>query len=238
MKHGGVLAVVADGMGGLDRGDEASRVAVRTFLATYGAKAPERDISSALEASALQANDAVNALPSPRQQDGPGSTLVAAVVHADELHWVAAGDSCLYLWRAGSLTQLNTHHVYARALDMAVKTGALSDEAAQSDGQRDALTSYLGMGAALELDRNLRPLKLQTGDRILLCTDGLSKTLVENEIASVLRTGDAQQSCEALVNMVLDRQTRGQDNVTVLLLDVSDDVAAKGRKRWWHWGSN
>lgn len=235
VRHAGLLAVLADGMGGLERGEEASRLAVRTFLAEYAQKHSDQEIPSALDAAMAAANSAVNGLGRGAGSEAPGTTLVAAAVRGDELYWIAAGDSSLYLWRGGSLTQLNTPHIYARALDLAVTAGKLTDAAAQADPQRDALTSYLGVGTALETDRNIRPLKLQSGDRVVLCSDGLSNTLSESEIAAALGSGHPQEACEALVSSALDRQAPGQDNITILLLDAASDEPAPKRK-WWRRG--
>jgi protein phosphatase len=224
-RHAGLVAVLADGMGGLERGEEASRLAVRTFLAAYREKAPETGIPEALQTAAHRANSAVPAL-----GGAAGSTLVAAALWASELHWVAAGDSALYLWRKGTLTLMNTAHVYARTLDRAVAAGALSADEALADPQRESLTSYLGAGDTFELDWSVRAFPLEPGDRVVLASDGLFKTLAESDIATALSRGGAQETSEALVRAAIDRAVPGQDNVTVLIVDVSDERPRRLRR--------
>ena len=107
LAHGGVFAVLADGMGGHKMGAQASRTAVRVMRQSYENKAPEESVPDALERSLHRANQAV--LDMARENDladDVGTTLVAIVVHDGLLHWISVGDSHLYLFRDGGITQL------------------------------------------------------------------------------------------------------------------------------------
>ena len=112
-----------------------------------------------------------------------GSTLAAAVIKDDELYWVSVGDSRIYLYRRGEMTQLTTDHDYARELAREAALGNISPEEAATHPQRQALTSYLGLPFLSEIDRNEDPIILEPGDRILLCSDGLYKTIPDEEIS-------------------------------------------------------
>lgn len=226
--HGGFLAVVADGMGGLAHGDAASRTAVRSFLQHYKAKTPAETVPQALERSVRAANTDVNTLAGSLNQNGEmGTTLVAAAMLGEELYWVSCGDSAIFLLRDGELTLLNAQHVYARVLDERAARGDISNEEALGDPQREALTSHLGQAEMADLDLSAHPFSLRTGDTLLLASDGLFKTLPEGEIATLAGNGaDVQAACERLVTAVMEKQRRGQDNVTVVALGFGEAVAA------------
>lgn len=222
--HAGFLAVVADGMGGLAHGDAASRTAVRSFLQHYRAKTEAESIPQALDRSLRAANVDVNALASSLGQSGEmGTTLIAAAMLDDELFWVSCGDSAIFLVRDGDLTLLNTQHVYARILDERAARSEISNEEALGDPQREALTSHLGQPEMVEVDLATHSFALRAGDTLLLASDGLFKTLPEQEIAA-LAAGNAsmQATCERLVAAVLEKQRRGQDNVTVVALGYGE----------------
>ena len=241
--HGGFLAVLADGMGGLQHGDAAGSIAVKTFLATYRSKTPQETIPQALERALQAANAAVLALAEHAGAVGDvGATLVAAVLHGGAVHWVSVGDSGLFLFREGALSLLTTPQVYANELDARAASGNISTTEALNDPQRQALTSYLGLRDFREVDRSVRPLPLQPGDRVVLASDGLFKTLTLDEMAAELK-GDPQQACEALVSKALGKRLKDQDNVTVLSLAVEEEGAivppqaaapapARGRRSW------
>jgi protein phosphatase len=217
VEHGGVLAVVADGMGGLAYGDEASQCAVHAFLQSYMAKPAEQSVPAALLQALDEANQAVSLLSHWLGAVELGTTLLAAVIHDQALHWLSVGDSRLYLWRAGQLTQLSQDHSYADDLDRAAANGIISDAEATNHPERRSLTSYLGLRCLDLIDRNSESFPLWAGDRLLLCSDGLYAALEESEVAPLF-SRDAQQTAEDLVAFVLAQQRRGQDNLTVAIL--------------------
>jgi protein phosphatase len=220
VRHGGFAAVLADGMGGLERGREASALAVRAFLSSYSAKAPEETIAAAMERGARLANDAVAAMAEGAGIGGnAGTTLVAAVIRPGALEWISVGDSALYLYRRGELRRLSTPHTYAVELDANARRGAISAEQARTDPDRDALLSYLGAPEIAAIDISAAPLPLEADDRVLLCSDGLFKTLTPEELAAEL-DADPQEACESLVRKAVALGGPDQDNVTVLCVKV------------------
>ena len=225
MAHGGVLGIIADGMGGLAHGGEAGHIAVRTFLHRYEAKAADEPIVDALGAALNQANAAVLDLARAAGEAGNvGSTLVAVVVHDYCLYWTSVGDSRAYLLRGNQFDQLTLDHVYGAELDLKVASGTLTADAARSDSDREALTSHLGKDRLTQIDRSIRPLALEPGDRVFLCTDGLYRALDSRELARHL-TSNPQRGCEDLVDTVVRKQLPGQDNLTAIVLALDGETS-------------
>ena len=221
--HAGFLGVVADGMGGMAHGGAAGATAVRALLDAYAAKRPDEPLTAALLRALHHANDAVVALARDTNGVGDvGTTAAVAVVHDAALHWIAAGDSRVYLWRAGRLTQVNADHVYAADLDVKVVKGQISEEEARDDPDRDALTSHLGMTPVRHIDRNLDPHPLFDGDRVLICSDGLYRALALDEIAASL-AGNPQRACETLIERAVAKGHPRQDNMTVIVIGLDGD---------------
>lgn len=216
--HGGYLAIVADGIGGLCNGKQAAECAVAGFMATYLAKPPQQSIDQTLELALEAANQAVLAQALDDDvTEQMGTTLVAAVVHSGLLYWRAVGDSHLYLCRDGRLSQLNAEHNLARHLQAQVDQGLLSQTAADHHTERYALDSFIGMRDLLDIERNRQPLPLQPGDLLLLCSDGIDGSLSADEIIDCLNAQPmlaAQQLCQA----VLSKQKPAQDNLTAVVL--------------------
>lgn len=225
VRKNGILALIADGMGGLDRGEEASNLAVSVFLREYGNRKSYESIGDCLKRSLLVANAAVYDLAfTGGEDDDLGTTLSAVVIYRDELHWVSVGDSRIYLFREGRLKQLTLDHVYANQLMNDVINGKISRAEAEAHPERNYLTGYLGLPEVTEVDLNEEPLLLKAGDRILLCSDGLYDTLEEKSIAAVLEDGGADVA-EGMVKQVLDEGRRHQDNVTVIVLSIFSSAA-------------
>ena len=147
-----------------------------------------------------------------------GTTLAAAVIHDGGLHWASVGDTRVYLHRAGRLTQLTVDHGYERILNRQVAAGDISAEAAADHPERRALTSYLGLDTVTEIDRTVKPLPLQPGDRVVLCTDGVHGVIAAEDIGRVLDE-HSSGAAQALVDAVLARRRTTQDNATVTLMD-------------------
>jgi protein phosphatase len=216
--HGGVLAVVADGMGGMAMGQQASQCAVRTILAAYGEKSQDEAIPEALTRALYLANGEILQLAEEAGMRGKvGTTVVAAVIHQGRLYWVSVGDSRLYLYRQGTLLQITTDHAYAVELARAVKRGDLTQEEAEQHPERHSLTSYLGVESLTTIDTSTTPLPLHAGDRVLLCSDGLHGTLGDTEMSAVLADAP-QQAAEALMRAALHKRKPHQDNVTAVVM--------------------
>jgi len=227
LEHGGFLTVLCDGMGGMEHGDVASQTAVRAVLDSYARKAPDETIPEALERSVREANNRVfETAEQLGKAQNVGTTLVAAVMHNEALYFASVGDSGLFHVSGGQLRMVNQPHIYANLLDRAVAAGAISQEQAAQHPEREALTSYVGIPALQEIDRNSEPWPLRSGDTILLSSDGMFKTLEEHEILSTVAGKHPRSWPQALVQQTLDKDRPGQDNVTVLAVTLNPVEAA------------
>lgn len=226
--HGGMLAVVSDGMGGLKKGEEASRLAVKIMLDCYMAKPVEESVSAALDKAILMANREVIQLGMQTGNDGNvGTTLAAAVVYKDELFWRTTGDSRIYLHRGDKLTQLSTDHTYAQELAQNQEANEMSLEEAANHPDGNALVNYLGVGENIEFDQNKQPVKLQSDDVLLVCSDGVYNALNNAEIIEALEHSDAMKAALGLQHKTLDKQLINQDNLTAIVLRLQ---AEEGKK--------
>jgi PPM family protein phosphatase len=226
LAHGGFLAVLCDGMGGMEHGDIASQTAVRAILDAYSRKTPGESISAALERSARESNQRViEAALNLGLKEGVGTTLVAAVLHAGYLYFISVGDSAVFHVRAGQVQMVNRPHVFANLLDQAADRGQISRSEAAQHPERESLTSFIGIHELQEIDHNTQPWPLASGETILLASDGMFKTLDPVEIQACL-TGHPQSWPQALVSRTLAQGNPGQDNVTVVSITV--DFGALG----------
>jgi serine/threonine protein phosphatase PrpC len=227
LAHGGFVAVVCDGMGGMEHGDAASRMAVRAFLDAYRRKSPAESIPAALERSVRDANGrVVDMAHELGAAESVGTTLVAAVLvdsgGADKaMYFISVGDSGLFHVSDGQMQTVNRPHVFANILDTAVTRGTMSREQALLHPERESLTSFIGVDVLEEIDRNLEPWPIADGDSILLASDGLFKTLTAAEMLESLN-GHPQRWPDALVARTLAQHYEYQDNVTVLSVTVKD----------------
>lgn len=220
ISHGGGLAVVADGMGGLAEGGKASSLAVKTFLEAYARKSPKETIEDALDRAILETNEAVHSLAAELEQEGNcGTTLVAAVLHDSGLFWIYAGDSRIYLTDGQALQLLTEDQVYGRRLDQAADRGLIDPETAQLHPERESLTSYIGDERINEIGRGFLPGPLPAGASVLLCTDGLFKFLPEERIIGTYIQYPAEWVGK-LVETVIGEKLPGQDNVTAVCLHI------------------
>lgn len=205
------LFAVADGMGGHEAGEVASELTIKTLEEL----APDHPDAQALERAVEAAN--LNVLRAPSDgigREGMGTTLTAAMVEGERLLIAQVGDSRAYLLHEGELQQLTRDH--SLMMDL-IEAGQITPEQARVHPNRSVITRAIGS------DPNMKPdiyeLNIASGDRLLLCSDGLSTMLEDDEIQSVMRhTPDPQQCASNLVDAAL--QAGGYDNVTVVVVDV------------------
>ncbi len=213
----GLLAVVADGMGGLSNGAEVSALVTRSMLSQFTTRPAQSDESQELLSMLSNTNREVNAFLK-NCNDRSGSTLVAVMVKEMKLHFISVGDSRIYLVRNGAITQINREHTYASELDEKAAKGEISWDKARSDPQRNALTSYIGMGELEKIDRSVRPIQLAVGDRILLMSDGVFGTLSDEEILAAMKLIPYEAASE-LESLILSKNRKGQDNFTAIIIE-------------------
>lgn len=212
----GRLAVIADGMGGYEGGQEASRLAVETLREVYDRVVQGNPQAALLEAMAT-AHDRIRDY-AERHSDlrGMGTTCTAVVIRARELYFAHVGDSRLYLVREGKICLLTRDHSYVNRL---VESGIVRPEDAEKHPQRHILTAALGSGVEVAMDGAEKTLTLQTGDELVLCTDGLWGVMSEEELKGSLTGRTPAEACATLLKLALERG--GPDNITLQVLRVA-----------------
>jgi len=214
-KRKGRLAVVADGMGGYEGGQEASRLAVEAVEEVY-ANAVEGDPQVWLLAGFQSAHQRIQAEASLRPMlAGMGTTCTAVALLNHLLYFAHLGDSRLYLVRGDSITRLTRDHSYVSRL---VENGLIRADEAESHPQRHILTAALGAGMTITPDQPEHPIELQDGDVLVLCTDGFWGLLKEAEVLQAVAEREADDACKYLVETA--KQRGGPDNITVQLLRI------------------
>jgi PPM family protein phosphatase len=212
----GRLAIVADGMGGYEGGQEASRLAVETVREIY-----DTAFYGDAQATLLQAF----ALAHQRIQDyaerhpgfhGMGTTCTALALIGPRLYVAHVGDSRLYRVHGSQISRLTRDHSYVSRL---VESGIVRSEDAEKHPQRHILTAALGAGVEVVADSAEPETALEDGDTLVLCTDGLWGVVSDEEIVTAVNAKSAAESCAALVKLALERG--GPDNITVQVLRLT-----------------
>jgi serine/threonine protein phosphatase PrpC len=225
----GALYIVADGMGGYNAGEIASHMALETVSRLYYAAPAEVDNTTSLCQAILQANeDILRASQEDQSRAGMGTTIVAVVVQEDGQAIVAnVGDSSAYLVRDGRPTKLSEDHTWVAEQ---VEAHLLTAEEARTHKRRHQITRSLGRRPQVEVFKC--PYTLQPGDRLVLCSDGLSDVARDEEIARVAAEGEPQAAAERLV--ALANQRGGPDNIAALVVRYGQRTAAP-RAGAWRW---
>ncbi|MFL6182789.1 MAG: PP2C family protein-serine/threonine phosphatase [Actinomycetes bacterium] len=211
------LLVVADGMGGAAAGEVASSVAV-SAMASLDEDQPSGDVLETFASTVARIESQLAGLveTEPRLR-GMGTTLTAVLRDDSRLGLVHVGDSRGYLLRAGKLERITRDHTLVQSL---IDSGRLNESEAATHPQRNVLTRVLDGGHPTEADLSIREIK--AGDRILLCSDGLSGVVTSDTIgATLLANDDPQDAVNELVDLAL--RAGGPDNITCVVADVVDD---------------
>ncbi|MBK8574854.1 MAG: Stp1/IreP family PP2C-type Ser/Thr phosphatase [Elusimicrobia bacterium] len=217
------LVIVADGMGGHAAGEVASRLAVEVIreqvsrglktgiIPVFGVPAPHwSDRTKLLAAAVNVANDVVFRASQERfERRGMGTTIVAALINGERVSVIHVGDSRFYLIRAGRMIAATRDHSLVAEQ---VAQGMISASEAERSEDKNILTRALGVGATVDIDA-MEP-TVRDGDVALLCTDGLTKMVEDEDIFRMVKESkEPVRVCQSLVGLALERG--GRDNVTV-----------------------
>lgn len=216
------LFAVADGMGGHEAGEIASEITVNTLAELAPSHLDAEGLTAAVEAANY------NVMKAPRQgigRDGMGTTLTAAMLEGERLLIAQVGDSRAYLLHKGHLQQITRDHSLMADL---IEAGQITPEEARVHPNRSVITRAIGPDIHMRPD--IYELNVDAGDRILLCSDGLSSMISNNAIESIMRRqSDAQHCADELVTAALENG--GADNVTVVVADVPGFSEVREKKR-------
>ena len=215
------LFVVCDGMGGHEAGEVASEMAIRTMENLADSIKDSQSMISAVEAANL------NVIKAPRQgigREGMGTTMTAAKVTGERVMIAQVGDSRAYLLHNGRIQQLTRDHSLMADL---IESGQITEAEARFHPNRSVITRAIGSDPYMQPD--IYELNLSSGDRLLLCSDGLNAMLDDYQIEEILRDVTDPQTCaDMLVSAA--RNAGGYDNITTIVVDIEGKAKAKQRR--------
>jgi serine/threonine protein phosphatase PrpC len=210
------LLALADGIGGMPAGEVASAIVVRTLAGLDDAPLTDDALATLRKATEAANQEILRVGGADPANDGMGTTATAILLAGDQLALLHVGDSRGYMQRNGELTQLTKDDTFVQSL---VDQGLLTPEGARHHPRRSIVTQAL---QGLEYQPTLTLQPAQLGDRLLLCSDGLTDVVTDDAIGHTLRTyDDVKQCAEQLVKLALD--AGATDNVTVVVADVVSD---------------
>lgn len=216
-----ILAVVCDGMGGMADGGRASETAIQMMVHGFQQveRMPQLDIPAFFRQGIYAIDKTIAAFP---KEDGKGSgtTMVACIVENSQLYWASVGDSRIYIIRGNEIQQVTRDHNYELRLRSMIAAGQITQEEFMAARHKEALISFLGMGNISLMDINTTPFEMQLGDVVMLCSDGITKTLPDAQIRRII-TEDAvkpEKKAEALIAAAIHANTHSQDNTSVVLI--------------------
>jgi serine/threonine protein phosphatase PrpC len=209
------LAIVADGMGGHASGEIASRMAVEIIQEVYSKERAEQEVLDSLKSAFEVANFSI--LQKSLEQDqlnGMGTTATVLVIKEDQTFVGHMGDSRAYLFRDGAVNQLTKDHSMVNRM---VEQGLLSKEEAEHHPQRNVIYKALGVNRDADLEL-IGPLPVYLNDIFLLCSDGLTNLVTDDEMLKIVKKESPQKACEKLIQLANKRG--GDDNITIQILKM------------------
>jgi protein phosphatase len=237
LDEAGRIAVLADGMGGYNAGEVASQMAaerVRSELADrlrpLGATPEDDDIRKAMIEAVDAANRAVyDAATSTAEYAGMGTTLVVAVYRGEKLWLGHIGDSRAYRFRNGQLEQVTRDH---SLLQEQIDAGLITAEQAAYSMHKNLVTRAVGVDEVVDLEVHDHP--VEPGDVLLMCSDGLSDMLADEQIAQLLRTNDSLTDAGTMLVQAANA-AGGRDNIAVVLARAKPGSGPFARSWWSFW---
>lgn len=223
---GELLAVVCDGMGGLSGGELASKITVEAILGKFKGVASVDDPPSFFRDSVRETDLIVHELDDNGRPMNAGTTLVAVHIIGDRLHWLSVGDSHIYIIRHNEIVSICTEHNYGELLKQRLAAGLITQEDYDTDDKRkDALTSYIGMGDVKLMEINQTAFTLQPDDILVLCSDGLFKTLSDQDIMRSVFSDklQIQRLSQELTELAMQMTRGSQDNTTAIVIHYNGD---------------
>ncbi len=218
VNNNSVFSVLCDGMGGMDFGRMASMESVRLFV-DYCRQYKEHDelwMQTALEA----VNGTVSNFTVDNKQLLCGSTLVSIFIDESSLQWISVGDSRLYIYRNNELIQVTTDHTYFNILNQKLEADEISEHEYVTESEKgEQLTSYIGLGGLNLIDISQEPLQLQVNDLIMICSDGVHKTLDDTSICKIFNDSKTVEQIGNAIIAEIDKYNYSfQDNYSFALI--------------------
>jgi len=222
-----IMAIVCDGMGGMTDGGLASRIAVEKFAQAFEIIKNEDNISiPVFFTRGIKAIDKMISTIPKVNGKGSGTTMVAVIAEDNYLYWASVGDSRIYIIRGRNIIQVTRDHNYDLKLQELLRSGQITVEEYNSKKQKEALISFLGMGNVSLMDVNTKPFELNYGDMVVLCSDGVTKTLPDWQIRDIILNDavDIKEKAAILVEAAIRGNTSTQDNTSVAILQYIESI--------------
>lgn len=215
----GVLAVVADGMGGLSGGEKVSGRIVQDVRAVASQLKAET-MDSTLVPLVENISSDINQLLGTEGIYKSGSTVLIVLADQNRFSWISVGDSRIYLYRDGVMNKVNVeHNLLTTEWMQEIRAGRMDLQSAVRNPEGKKLTSFIGMGKLRYIDYSRSAVRIMPGDRIVLMTDGVFSAVPDRQMAQILgQCPDVAQAASLLENQVLAAKIRGQDNFTAVIL--------------------
>lgn len=215
----GTLGIVCDGMGGMEGGERASRVCAQTIYQGFYQLGKVENVCATLRELVLAADAQVSTLTNAEGRKlNCGTTVVAAVVRDGMAHWVSAGDSRIYHVHNNTIRQITRDHNLKLKLAEAAAAGRMSMEEVNTHPQREALISYVGKGSDLLIDTGSIPFRSDSGDMLILCSDGVYKVFSNQDVLNIVLecAGEKESTAAAIARTAVATGNVKHDNTTVL----------------------
>lgn len=219
LREKGYLLLVADGMGGHQAGEVASKMAVDIISEVYFKKSTEKTTEKMLLQAFQSANTKIFEQASSNElQKGMGTTSTALVLLSNMIYFAHAGDSRAYLYKDGKIIRLTEDHTYVQQL---VNNGDITAAQAETHPQRNVLTNAMGTKLTLRVDTGKSNFTFEKNDRLMLCTDGLYDYLSDEEIGEVMENSSLQLVADHFIHEA--KRRGGKDNITVILAGYTNE---------------
>lgn len=213
----GVMAIVADGIGGYINGNLASKIAVETYLDEFERRNATDNISYYFQTSAVLSNGRI------RDEFGEakgGTTAVAVVLAEGKMYWTSVGDSNIAVIRNRRLIEINRKENVKNWLEDQYMAGAINKEAAMGGPMDKRLVNYLGYDGFKKASESDRPILLKKKDQILIYSDGV-EVIGQIELENIMsRKGTAQKKAEMIMEAIENKKVNSKDNSTIIILEV------------------
>lgn len=213
----GVMAIVADGIGGYINGNLASQIAVETYLDEFEKRDVTDNLSYFFQTTAVLANERI------RDEFGDakgGTTVVSVVLIEDKMYWTSVGDSNIAVLRGGRLIEINRKENVKNWLEDQYRAGAIRREEAMGGPMDKRLVNYVGYDGFKKADESDRPIFLKKKDKVLIYSDGV-EVLGQIELETILsKRISAQDMADEIMEAIEKKNVRSKDNATIIILSL------------------
>ncbi len=216
----GVMAILADGMGGYENGKVASDIAVNTFIHEFSKLDSLQDIKDFFIHTAMLSNKKII---EKSKKAKMGTTLVVAIIKEDLLYWASIGDSAIALFRNEEFLNLNKKQIFESILQEQYLCGQITKQEMKNHPMKKRLTNYIGHDDFKDIEIGKAPIKLRRGEKVVLCSDGIYNSMSELEMEKILmKNKKPHKASEEIIDRIEEKNYLKQDNATIIILQKNN----------------